>query len=65
MLPFSTGAFAFSVSLHTFLGFAFRARQARNKDGQYFSSFLSAMSPEAFTAKGEHCAPCECTSAPT
>jgi group II intron reverse transcriptase/maturase len=36
----------------TFLGFAFRARQARSKDGQYFSPFLPAMSPEALKAKG-------------
>jgi len=36
----------------TFLGFAFRARKARNgRDGTYFSSFLPAMSPEALTAK--------------
>ncbi|MGH9043434.1 MAG: group II intron reverse transcriptase/maturase [Acidimicrobiales bacterium] len=35
----------------TFLGFAFRARKARSRDGQYFSSFLPAMSPEALKAK--------------
>ncbi|MHB1726559.1 MAG: group II intron reverse transcriptase/maturase [Acidimicrobiales bacterium] len=35
----------------TFLGFAFRARKARSKDGRYFSSFLPAMSPEALKAK--------------
>ncbi len=36
----------------TFLGYAFRARKARNKDGRYFNSFLPAMSPEALKAKG-------------
>jgi group II intron reverse transcriptase/maturase len=36
----------------TFLGFAFRARQARDKNGKYFTSFLPAMSPEAHKAKG-------------
>jgi RNA-directed DNA polymerase len=36
----------------TFLGFAFRARKARSKDGKYFISFLPAMSPEALKAKG-------------
>jgi RNA-directed DNA polymerase len=36
----------------TFLGFAFRPREARNRDGEYFTSFLPAISPEALTAKG-------------
>jgi group II intron reverse transcriptase/maturase len=36
----------------TFLGFAFRGRKARRKDGVYFTSFLPAMSPEALKAKG-------------
>ena len=36
----------------TFLGYAFRARKARSKDGKYFTSFLPAMSPEALKAKG-------------
>jgi RNA-directed DNA polymerase len=36
----------------TFLGFAFRPREARNKDGRYFTSFLPAISPEALIAKG-------------
>jgi RNA-directed DNA polymerase len=37
----------------TFLGFTFRARQARNsKNGTYFTSFLPAMSTEALKAKG-------------
>ena len=36
----------------TFLGFTFRARGARNsKDGSVFTSFLPAMSTEAFKAK--------------
>jgi RNA-directed DNA polymerase len=35
----------------TFLGFAFRARKARSRDGEYFSSLLPAMSPEALQAK--------------
>ena len=37
----------------TFLGYAFRARQARGKNGTYFSGFLPAMSPEALKAKGD------------
>lgn len=36
----------------TFLGFAFRPREARNRDGEYFTSFLPAVSPEALKAKG-------------
>ena len=36
----------------TFLGFTFRARKARSKDGRYFISFLPAMSTEALKAKG-------------
>jgi group II intron reverse transcriptase/maturase len=36
----------------TFLGFAFRARKARTKDGEFFNSFLPAISPEALKAKG-------------
>jgi RNA-directed DNA polymerase len=35
----------------TFLGFVFRARKARTRDGRYISSFLPAMSPEALKAK--------------
>jgi RNA-directed DNA polymerase len=35
----------------TFLGFTFRARKAMSKDGRYFTSFLPAMSTEAFKAK--------------
>lgn len=36
----------------SFLGYMFRARQARAKDGTYFTGFLPAMSPEALKAKG-------------
>jgi RNA-directed DNA polymerase len=36
----------------TFLGFSFRARKARNRDGRCFSSFQPAMSPDAHKAKG-------------
>jgi len=36
----------------TFLGYQFRARPARRKDGKMFTSFLPAMSPEALKAKG-------------
>ena len=37
----------------TFLGFAFRAREARNRStGKLFSSVLPAISPEALKAKG-------------
>jgi group II intron reverse transcriptase/maturase len=36
----------------TFLGFSFRARKARNRDGRCFSSFQPAMSPDARKAKG-------------
>jgi len=43
-------------AVHTsfvFLGFAFRARKARSRHGEFFCSFLPAMSPEALKAKGE------------
>ena len=36
----------------TFLGYAFRARGARSKDGRSFTGFLPAISPEALKAKG-------------
>jgi RNA-directed DNA polymerase len=35
-----------------FLGFAFRSRGARSKDGVIFTAFLPAISPEALKAKG-------------
>jgi RNA-directed DNA polymerase len=37
----------------TFLGFTFRARQARSKNGRYFTSFLPAMSTQALRAKSD------------
>jgi RNA-directed DNA polymerase len=37
----------------TFLGYSFRVRKARGRDGGYFTSFLPAMSPEALKAKSE------------
>src|SRR3954451_1019594 len=37
----------------TFLGYAFRAREARAKRGGSFTSFLPAISPEALKATGE------------
>ena len=36
----------------TFLGYAFRPRRARGKNGRSFTSFLPAISPEALKAKG-------------
>jgi RNA-directed DNA polymerase len=36
----------------TFLGFTFRARKAKGARGEFFTSFLPAMSPEALKAKG-------------
>ena len=36
----------------TFLGYEFRPRSARRKDGKRFTSFLPAISPEALKAKG-------------
>ncbi|MHB1444932.1 MAG: group II intron reverse transcriptase/maturase [Acidimicrobiales bacterium] len=35
----------------TFLGFTFRAREAKGARGEYFNSFLPAMSPDALKAK--------------
>jgi RNA-directed DNA polymerase len=35
----------------TFLGYQFRARQARSRDGDFFSRFLPAASPVALKAK--------------
>jgi RNA-directed DNA polymerase len=37
----------------TFLGFTFRPRQARRKDGKQFTSFSPAISPEALKAKSD------------
>ena len=36
----------------TFLGYEFRPRSARRKDGKRFTSFLPAISPDALKAKG-------------
>jgi RNA-directed DNA polymerase len=36
----------------TFLGYEFRPRSARRKDGKMFTSFLPAISPDALKAKG-------------
>jgi RNA-directed DNA polymerase len=36
----------------TFLGYEFRPRSARGKDGKRFTSFLPAISPDALKAKG-------------
>jgi len=36
----------------TFLGFTFRARKAKGARGEYFNTFLPAMSTEALKAKG-------------
>jgi RNA-directed DNA polymerase len=37
----------------TFLGFTFRAREARSKNGGFFTSFLPAMSRDALKARGD------------
>jgi len=37
----------------TFLGFAFRPRMARTRDGRFFTAFLPAISPEALKAKSQ------------
>jgi RNA-directed DNA polymerase len=37
----------------TFLGFAFRPREVRRKDGKKFTSFSPAVSPEALKAKSD------------
>ena len=37
----------------TFLGYAFRPREARNKDGVSFTSFAPAISPQALKAKSD------------
>jgi RNA-directed DNA polymerase len=37
----------------TFLGFTFRARKARSKNGRSFTSFLPAMSRDALKARGD------------
>ena len=37
----------------TFLGYAFRPREARGKNGKHFTAFLPAISPEALKAKSD------------
>jgi RNA-directed DNA polymerase len=37
----------------TFLGYAFRPRKAKGKDGKGFTSFLPAVSPQALKAMGQ------------
>src|SRR5690242_14470571 len=37
----------------TFLGYSFRPRQVKGKNGQIFTSFTPAISPEALKAKGQ------------
>ena len=37
----------------TFLGYTFRARAARGKDGRYFTGFMPAVSAEALKAKSD------------
>src|SRR5258708_16400147 len=37
----------------TFLGYAFRPRQVMGKNGEIFTSFTAAISPEALKAKGQ------------
>jgi RNA-directed DNA polymerase len=37
----------------TFLGYAFRPRQVKDKNGRVFASFTPAISPEALKAKGQ------------
>ena len=48
----SAGSGAISGPGTGFLGFAFRPRAARRKDGVCFTSFSPAISPEALKAKG-------------
>jgi RNA-directed DNA polymerase len=45
----------------TFLGYAFRPREARRKGGGSFTGFLPAISPEALKAKGDRTASCGST----
>ena len=37
----------------TFLGYAFRPRKARQKDGRFYVGFLPGVSPEALKAMGQ------------
>ena len=49
----------------TFLGFAFRGRGARSRNGRIFNGFLPAISPEALKAKSVESAECGFIGAPT
>jgi RNA-directed DNA polymerase len=49
----------------TFLGYAFRARGARGKNGRNFTGFLPAISPETLKAKGAELRRMRITGAPT
>jgi RNA-directed DNA polymerase len=44
---------SFEHTSFTFLGYAFRCRGARSKDGRMFNSFMPAVSPEALKAMGQ------------
>ena len=48
----------------TFLGYTFRARGARNRNGVVFTSFLPAVSKDALTKMGQVVRRCDCTGAP-
>jgi RNA-directed DNA polymerase len=44
---------AYDTVTFTFLGYAFRPRQVKGKNGQIFTSFTPAISPEALKAKSQ------------
>jgi group II intron reverse transcriptase/maturase len=44
---------AYDTVTFTFLGYAFRPRQVKGKNGKIFTSFTPAISPEALKAKGQ------------
>ena len=48
----------------TFLGYTFRPREARRKDGAKFTSFSPAISPEALKARSAGSASCGSTGTP-
>ena len=47
-----------------FLGYEFRQRAARNKNGQKFNAFLPAISKQALKRSVPRCGPGDCTTAP-
>ena len=49
----------------TFLGYTFRARRARNRNGVVFTSFLPAVSPDALKKMGQVRAGGSCIAVPT